>query len=123
YPDAPLHGAVKYKIAEVQDVSRVVGDLVQLVLELSQVSDLVMTGDHGYIFLGKSPNRYLWRWISRSERYGGSYGSYGLEVDGVTVALGRFHAPDVRRSGAFIIHGGVSLTESLVPIITVKGGY
>jgi hypothetical protein len=122
YPDAPLHSAVKYGVAEIQDLSRVVGDLLRLVSELSQVSDLVITGDHGYIFLGKSPNRFLWRWSGRSERYGGSYGSYGLDADGVALALGRFHAPDVRRSGAFIVHGGVSLTESLVPVIIVKGG-
>jgi hypothetical protein len=122
YPDAPLHNAIKYRVAEIQDVSRVIGDLVYLVSELSQASDLVVTGDHGYIFLGKSPNRYLWRWIGRAERHGGSYGDHGLEVEGKWVAMGRFHAPDVRRSGAFIVHGGVSLTESLVPIITVRGG-
>jgi len=121
-PDAPLHNAVKYRIAEIQDVSRVVEDLIQLVSKLAQVSDLVVTGDHGYIFLGKSPNRYLWRWAGRTERHGGSYGNHGLDVGGEQAAMGRLHAPDVRRSGAFIVHGGVSLTESLVPIITVKGG-
>ncbi|MEM2905624.1 MAG: hypothetical protein QW057_08375 [Candidatus Bathyarchaeia archaeon] len=122
YPDAPLHNAVKYGVAEIQDVSSVIGDLAHLISELAQVSDLVVTGDHGYIFLGKSPNRYLWRWVSRTERHGGSYGSQGLDAGGEKVAVGRLHAPDVRKSGAFIVHGGVSLTESLVPIITVKGG-
>lgn len=122
YPDAPLHNAVKYGIAAIQDISRVIGDLIQLISELALISDLVVTGDHGYIFLGRSPNRYLWRWIGRAERQGGSYGNYGLNLGGEKAAIGRFHAPDVQRSGAFIVHGGVSLTESLVPIITVKGG-
>jgi len=122
YPDAPLHDVVKYRVAEIQDVSRVIGNLVQLISGLAQVSDLIVTGDHGYIFLGKSPNRYLWRWIGRTDRHGGSYGSHGLDVGGVQVAMGRLHAPDVRKSGAFIVHGGVSLTESLVPIITVRRG-
>jgi hypothetical protein len=121
YPDAPLHNAVKYRVAEIQDVSAVIGELIRLVSELSQVSDLVVTGDHGYIFLGRSPNRYLWRWVGRSDRHGGSYGSNGLNIDGEPVAIGRFHAPDVRRSGAFIVHGGVSLTESVVPIVCVEG--
>jgi hypothetical protein len=122
YPDAPLHNVVKYGIAEIQDVSSVIGDLVRLISELSRVSDLVVVGDHGYIFLGKSPNRFLWRWVARTDRHGGSYGRHGLDVGGVQVAMGRLHAPDVKKSGAFIVHGGVSLTESLVPIIIVKGG-
>ncbi len=122
YPDAPLHSAVKYGFVQIQKVSEVIGDLVKIISELSRVSDLVVTGDHGYIFLGRSPNRYLWRWIGHTERHGGSYGDHGLDVGGEVVAMGRFHAPDVLKSGAFIVHGGISLTESLVPIITVKGG-
>jgi hypothetical protein len=120
YPDAPLHNAVKYGVAEVQDVSRVMNDLIDLVSDLTRISDLVVTGDHGYIYLGKNPNKYLWRWIGRSERYGGSYGSRKLEVQGEQITTGRSDAPDVRRSGAFIVHGGASLTESLVPVITIK---
>lgn len=121
YPDAPLHQAIKYGVAEIQDISRVMNDLIHLISELTRVSDLVVTGDHGYLYLGKSPNKYLWRWIGRSGRFGGSYGSRKLEAQGEEIAIGRSDAPDVRRSGAFIVHGGVSLTESLVPVITIKG--
>lgn len=120
YPDAPLHNAVKYGVAMVQDVSQVMSDLIYLISELTLVSDLVVTGDHGYIYLGKSPNKYLWRWIGRSDRHGGNYGVRTLEVDGETMATGRCDCPDVRQSGAFIVHGGASLTESLVPVILVR---
>jgi len=122
YPDAPLHNAKKYGIAKVQDVSRVMKDIVQLVSELTQISDLVITGDHGYLYLGNSPNKYLWRWVSRSERHGGTYGARTLQTQGETIATGRCDAQDVRQSGAFIVHGGASLTESLVPVVLVKRG-
>ena len=122
YPDAALHNAVKYGVARVQDISRVMNDVIRLISELTQVSDLVVTGDHGYLYLGKSPNKYLWRWVGRSERHGGNYGARTLEAQGERMATGRYDAQDVRLSGAFIVHGGASLTESLVPVITVRGG-
>ena len=122
YPDAPLHNAVKYGIAKVQDISNVITSLIVLVKQLSLTNNLVLTGDHGYLFLGNNPIRYLWRWVRRAYRHGGTYGKNELEFKGEKMAVGRFHAPDVRRSGAFITHGGVSLTESLVPIVIVKGG-
>jgi hypothetical protein len=122
YPDAPLHEAKKYGIAKVQDVSRIMKDIIQLVSELTHASDLVITGDHGYLYLGNSPNKYLWRWVSRSERHGGTYGARTLKIQGETMATGRCDAQDVRQSGAFIVHGGASLTESLVPVVLVKRG-
>ncbi|RLG48008.1 MAG: hypothetical protein DRO06_02005 [Thermoproteota archaeon] len=117
YPDAPLHEAVKYGVVRVQDLEDVLSSFSEMVRELSSGRDLVVTGDHGYIFLGDNPNRYLWRW-KRVERVGGSYSAgESLEVDGKRVAVGRWHAPS---SGSFIAHGGVSLAECLVPITVVR---
>lgn len=121
YPDAPLHRAVEHGI-KIQDVPRVIGDLVNLIKHLSSTRDLVVVGDHGYIFLGENPAKYLWRWIAKIPRHGGSYKEYGLEVEGESIAIGRFHAPDVKEIGSLITHGGASIVESLVPIIVVKGG-
>jgi hypothetical protein len=120
YPDAPLHNAKKYGVAQIQDVSRVMKDLIELASELTQTSDLVVTGDHGYLYLGNSPNKFLWRWVGHSERHGGSYGPRTLEIQGERLATGRYDAQDVRRSGAFIVHGGASLAESLVPVVAVR---
>ena len=122
YPDAPLHNAEKYQLVQIQDVSKVIHQLTELVHQLSKNTPLVVTGDHGYIFLGNNPGLHLWRWNKHISRHGGDYGENGLNIDGETVALGRFHAPNVRLSGAFITHGGVSLTESLVPIVTIESG-
>jgi len=120
YPDAPLHQARKYGAAVVQDVSNVMGQVVKLVEELSRNAPLVLTGDHGYIYLGDNPAKYMWVPYRRQPRFGGEYGGDCIEVDGVKVAVGRRHTPVSRRSGAVITHGGVSLTESLVPIVTVE---
>ncbi|MFH2110808.1 MAG: hypothetical protein ABIJ47_06040 [Candidatus Bathyarchaeota archaeon] len=120
YPDAPLTGARAHRTTQVQDVSRVVGPLIDLVESLSRNAPLVVTGDHGYIYLGSNPAKYFWGSSPRrQERYGGEYGDNGLEVDGISVAVGRIHVNVSPGSNTFIAHGGVSLTESLVPVVTV----
>ena len=120
YPDSPLHHAISYGTAFVQDVSNVMKQMIRLVTELSKNSPLVLSGDHGYIYIGDNPNKFLWLPYRRKERFGEEYAANFIEVDGLKVAVGRFHAPVSRRSRAVIIHGGVSLSESLVPIITIE---
>jgi len=119
YPDASLHQARKYGAAVVQDVSNVMELIINLVEELSRNVPLVLTGDHGYIFLGDNPAKYMWVPYRRQPRFGEEYGDDSIEVDGVNVAVGRRHTPVSRRSDAVITHGGVSLAESLVPVVTV----
>ena len=46
YPDAPLHHAVSYGVTKIQDVSKVMTQIVRLVRELSRTTPLVVTGDH-----------------------------------------------------------------------------
>jgi len=120
YPDAPLHDAVKYGVTQIQDVSKVITQLIDLIRGLSKSSPLVVTGDHGYIYLGDNPNKFMWPTFRRQERYGGEYGDNYLEVDGIKTAVGRFVAPISRRSKAIIVHGGVSLSESLVPVAVIE---
>lgn len=120
YPDAPLHHARRYGLTQVQDVGQVMKQLSHLVSQLSQNSPLVITGDHGYIYVGDNPNKYLWLPYKRRERFGADYKANFMEVDGVKVAVGRFHASVGRRSDAVIVHGGVSLCESLVPVVVVE---
>lgn len=123
FPDAPLHGARSHRTTQVQDVSNVIGQLIELIESLSSNAPLVVTGDHGYVYLGSNPARYLWGSAPlRQERFGGKYGDNGIEVDGVTVAVGRFHVNVGPGTNTFIAHGGVSLTESLVPVITLGAG-
>jgi len=119
YPDAPLHGARKYGAAVVQDISNVMRQIIKLVEELSRNAPLVLTGDHGYIYLGDNPGKYMWIPYRRKQRFGEEYGGASIEVDGVKVAVGRRHTPVSRRSDAVITHGGISLTESLVPVVTL----
>lgn len=119
HPDAPLHHAISYGMAHVQDISHVIRQIIDLVTELSKNTSLVMTGDHGYIYLGDNPGMYMWTPCRRQQRYDKDYNSNYLLVDGVKVAVGRYHTPISSRSEAVITHGGVSLTESLVPIVTL----
>jgi hypothetical protein len=120
YPDAPLHHAISYGTAFVQDVSNVMKQIIELIRELATNTLLVVTGDHGYIYTGDNPNKFLWLPYTRQQRFGEEYRGNYLNVDGVTVAVGRFHAPITTRSKAVICHGGVSLTESLVPVVTIE---
>jgi hypothetical protein len=120
FPDAPLTGARSHRTPQVQDVSSVISQLLDLIESLSHNAPLVVTGDHGYIYLGANPARYLWGSSPRKqERSGGEYGENGIEVDGVKVAVGRLHVNVGPGSNTFIAHGGVSLTESLVPVATL----
>jgi len=119
YPDAPLHNAVKYGIALVQDVSSVMKQIVKLVEDLSRNTPLILTGDHGYIYLGDNPGKYMWLPYRRQQRFSEDYSSNYLEVEGVKIAIGRYHTPVSSRSDAVITHGGISLSESLVPVIIV----
>jgi hypothetical protein len=123
YPDAPLTGARIHRTTQVQDVSSVITQLLDLIESLSHNAPLVVTGDHGYIYLGANPARYLWGSAPRKqERFGGEYGENGIEVDGIKVAVGRLHVNVGPGSNTFIAHGGVSLTESLVPIVSIGVG-
>jgi hypothetical protein len=122
FPDSPLHNAVAHRTTQIQDVSNVISEVVDLINHLSKNTPLTVTGDHGYIFLGPNPQRNLWDPYSRVERFGGNYGEKGMVVDSVSVAVGRFHANTGPGSNTFITHGGVSLTESLVPVVTIDVG-
>jgi len=122
YPDTPFHGARSHRTTQVQDVSNVISQILSLIENLSQNIPLVVTGDHGYIYLGSNPQRFLWIPSRREERCGGEYGENGLKIDGINVAVGRYHANVGPNSNTFIAHGGVSLTESLVPVITIEKG-
>jgi len=120
HPDAPLHRARSYGLTQVQDVGQVMKQISNLVSYLSRNSPLVITGDHGYIYVGDNPNKYLWLPYKRKKRFGADYTTNFMEVEGVRVAVGRFHASVSRRSNAVIVHGGVSLCESLVPVVVVE---
>jgi len=122
FPDSPLHNAVAHRTTQVQDVSNVINQVMDLIEILSRNAPLTVTGDHCYIYLGSNPQRNLWDPYSRVERFGGNYGEKGMVVDGVSVAVGRFHANTGPGSNTFITHGGVSLTESLVPVVTIDAG-
>jgi len=122
YPDAPLHQARSHRTTQIQDISKVIKEVVTLVEELSRNVPLIVTGDHGYIYLGTNPNKYMWLPYRRQERFGGEYGENGIEVEDIKVATGRYHAPIISGSTTFIVHGGISLTESLVPIIVIEAG-
>lgn len=90
-------------------------------IELSKNAPLIVTGDHGYIYLGANPARYLWGSApKKQERFGGEYGDNCLEIDGKKVAIGRIHVNVGPGTNTFIAHGGVSLTESLVPVVTIE---
>ena len=83
YPDAPLTGARSHRTTQVQNVSQVVGQLIELIESLSRNASLVVTGDHGYIYLGTNPSKYFWGSAPRrQERFGGEYGDNYIEVDG-----------------------------------------
>ncbi len=122
FPDSPLTYAVAHRTTQVQDISNVIDQIIKLVDHLSRNAPLTITGDHGYIYLGPNPQRNLWDPYIRAERYGGNYGEKGMRVKGGNVAIGRFHANPTSGSNTFITHGGVSLTESLVPVVTIEAG-
>ncbi len=121
YPDAPLHGARIHKTTQVQEISNIIKQLIALIELLSKNAPLIVTGDHGYIYLGVNPARYLWGSApKKQERFGGEYGDNCLEIDGKKVAVGRIHVNVGPGTNTFIAHGGVSLTESLVPVVTIE---
>ena len=121
YLDASLHGARSHRTTQVQEISNVIKQLIELIESLSRNAPLIVTGDHGYIYLGANPARYLWGSAPRKqERFGGEYGDDGLEIDGQKVAVGRIHVNVGPGTNTFIAHGGVSLTESLVPVIIIE---
>jgi hypothetical protein len=122
YPDSPLTHAVVHRTTQVQDLTIVIDQIIELVEHLTRNTPLTITGDHGYIYLGPNPQRNLWDPYIRAERYGGNYGEKGMRVKDVNVAIGRFHANPTSGSNTFITHGGVSLTESLVPVVTIDAG-
>jgi len=117
YPDAPLHNAQIHHTT-LQDINDVIGKLITMIKSLSKYADLVITGDHGYLFLGDNPNLYLWKHI-KSPRFGKNLTIPPYETVGNDkVAIGRFHA--VKSMDSFITHGGISLMESLIPIVIVR---
>jgi len=120
YPDLPLHEAKKYGV-ELHNLDEVIKKLIKLIIDLSSVSPLVVTGDHGYIFVGDSPAIYLWKW-KKSRREAVLRNGHSITIGGSKVAIGRFHAPQTKRRGSLIVHGGISIMESLVPIVIVRGG-
>lgn len=121
YLDASLHGARSHKTTQVQEISNIVKQLIALIESLSKNAPLIVTGDHGYIYLGANPARYLWGSApKKQERFGGEYGDNCLEIDGQKVAVGRIHVNVGPGTNTFIAHGGVSLTESLVPVVTIE---
>lgn len=122
YPDAPLHQARSHRTTQIQDVSKVMSQIVNLIDELSKNMPLVVTGDHGYIYLGINPNKFMWLPYRRQERIGGEYGENGIDIEGINIATGRYHIPMISGSSTFIAHGGVSLSESTVPIVIVEAG-
>jgi hypothetical protein len=121
FPDAPLTGAVAHRTNQVQDVGTVIGLLIDLIKNLSAHSPLTITGDHGYIYLGSNPQTYMWKYI-KAERHGAKYGEDGLQLENTTVAVGRNHVNATIGGNTFITHGGVSLTESIVPVVTITPG-
>ena len=122
YPDTPLHGARSHRTTQVQDVSNILNQILRLIEVLAQNIPLTVTGDHGYIYLGTNPQRFLWIPSKRQERFDGEYGENKLKIEGKNVAVGRYHSNVGPGSNTFITHGGVSLTESLVPIVTIEKG-
>ncbi|WP_297420750.1 hypothetical protein [Thermococcus sp.] len=117
YPDAPLHNAQIHHTT-LQDINEVIGKLITIIQSLSRHADLVITGDHGYLFLGDNPNLYLWK-HTKSPRFGENLIIPPYETVGnYKVAIGRFHA--VKSRDSFITHGGISLMESLIPVVIVR---
>ena len=120
YPDDPLHRARTHGKTRVQDISTIMEQLTNLIKELSTNSPLVVTGDHGYIYVGDNANKYMWLPYRRQDRYGEDYKEHYIETDGEKVAVGRYHAKVSGRSKNIVVHGGVSLCESLVPIAIIE---
>ena len=119
YPDSPLHQAVAHQTTKVQDVESVITKIIELIKSLSENVPLVVTGDHGYIYLGSNPLKFLWSGFKKSPRYDFDYGDNGLSIENISIALGRYHANISPGSSSYITHGGLSLTESIVPIVII----
>jgi len=120
-PDMRLHQAEKYNIT-LHRIGDVIGDILKLIKHLLSVGKpLIVTGDHGYIFLGKKPNNALWpkpKKASRCYEEREIYEDLFVEVHGKNIAIGRKHAKPSK--GSFITHGGISLTESMIPILLLR---
>jgi hypothetical protein len=121
FPDAPLTGAVAHRTTQLQDVSTVLKLLIDLIDGFTNYKPLTITGDHGYIYLGPNPQSYMWKYI-KMERTGGKYGEDGLQLGDCSVAIGRNHVNATIGGNTYITHGGVSLTESIVPVVTIRPG-
>jgi len=120
-PDAVLHVTIRHGRKTINE-DAVVNQLCGIIEVLSELQPLVITGDHGYLYLNLSPNIYMWSPVIESPRYGSREDVKGneerqlVEVDNKVVVVGRYHLPSRH---ALIAHGGVSLLESLVPILVV----
>lgn len=119
HPDGPLHHAERYGV-KFYGIDRAIRELVNLVNRLLKVGrPLVVTGDHGYIFIGGKPEKTLWPGWRRAPRCGGDITTYGklhIKIDDIGVAVGRRHC-DITAKKRTISHGGISITESIVPIV------
>ena len=120
-PDARLHRAEEHGV-KIHDIKNIVEDIIHLIQHLLSIGrPLVVTGEHGYIFLGRKPSNAFWSGWQKIDRIHETcevYGDLAIKVDDRYVASGRKHG--MPRRGSFIIHGGVSLAESMVPIIILK---
>jgi hypothetical protein len=119
YPDSPLHHAVAHRTTKVQDIDSVINDILELIEGLSNNVPLIVTGDHGYVYLGSNPFKYMWD-TKKMPRFGSEYGERGIKINQVSVAIGRFCTNVSTGGSSHIAHGGLSLTESVVPIIKIE---
>ncbi len=119
YPDSPLHLAVAHRTTKVQDIDLVIKDILELVEGLSNNVPLIVTGDHGYVYLGSNPFKYMWD-TKKMPRFGAEYGERGMKINQVSVAIGRFCTNISAGGSSHITHGGLSLTESVVPIVKIQ---
>jgi len=120
-PDIIFHEAVikrgRRRKAISEDV--IVNQLSNVIYKLSDLQPLVVTGDHGYLYLGVSPYEYMWESPVESPRYGDIVNDgrcYITQIDNIAVVSGRYHLPSTDK---LITHGGISLMESLVPLLII----
>ena len=119
-PDARLHHAEEHDV-KIHDIGDIIEDIVHSIQYLLSVGrPLIVTGEHGYIFLGRRPSNAFWSGWQRADRVCGTelYGDLVVKLNDKYVAFGRMHGMPKR--GSFIIHGGVSLTESVIPVLILK---
>jgi len=115
-PDGALHRTITRRRKIISE-DTIIGQLHKIIEKLSALQPLIITGDHGYIYLNLSPSEYMWDRIITSSRYGDVKileEVPPINVDNTLVAVGRCHLPSER---TLIIHGGISFLESLVPIL------